>query len=735
MLVERKKRACDRCYSLIASVALALSAAPDATGETSGVAAAAQVPADTITLDGQLDEAAWRDTEVIVLTQQDPHPGGPTPYATEVRVLADGQHLYFGFTNTDPDPDSIAVHTLQRDNWQGADDHVTIVLDTFGARRLGYWFQVNAGGARTDGLNVNESTDENWDGIWDAAIQRTPSGWTAEVEIATHSLQFNSNLATWGLNVGRYVARDQLSLRWAGITLDSEIFDLRRAGALRGVSGLEQGLGLAVQPYALARYNSAADADQSGDVGLGIKYNLTPQLEGVLTINPDFAEAEAEQGQVNLSRFSLFFPEKRPFFLEGSNLFEFGHGLNIGDDGNLSTQFVPYFSRRIGLVDGQIVPIDAGAKLIGHAGNFSIGALDVETSDAAAAPATNLAVARAAYDLSDEFRIGTLMTHGDSDGVTDNTFTGFDGVWRTSQFQGDKNLTVSGWYAHSYGDVAPGQADGYGLSVEYPNDLWYGFVKANEFGDALDPALGFLPRPGTRQYLGIALYRPRPQGGVFDWVRQFQFGGEYIQVDDLDGTPESKQLALLPFRLTTESGYFFDPVFISEYQALNEPFTVAPGVTIPTGDYRFNQYSIRANTPESRPWVVYARLNGGDFYTGTIKSESVEVAWTSPGGKLQLGVRNENNFGYLPQGDFIIRLTQIDAAYSFTPNLSLATFVQRDSITRETGINARLQWIIQPGRELFVVFNHGIEPQLADLGQAPPTGNAVIVKLRWDSYW
>lgn len=729
VLAERKN------YCIAALTALALAAAAKATAETPGIVAATQVPAGAITLDGRLDEAAWLEAESIELTQQDPHPGAATPYATEVRVLIDGENLHFGFTNNDPDPGLLAIHTLQRDDDLGADDHITIVLDTIGARRLGYWFQVNAGGARTDGLNVNANTDDNWNGLWNAAVQRTPAGWTAEITISARSLQFSPDRAAWGLNVGRYVAREQLSLRWAGITLDADIFDLRRAGALQGVSGLKQGLGLAFQPYALARYHSAAGADRSGDIGAGVKYSFTPQLEGILTINPDFAEAEVEEGRVNLGRFSLFFPEKRPFFLEGANLFEFGHGLNIGDDGNLSTQFVPYFSRRVGLVEGQVVPIDTGAKLIGHAGDFSIGALAVETSNTDAAAGTNLAVARAAYDVNENFRIGTLMTHGDPSGLADNTFTGFDGVWQTSELRGDRNLTVSGWYARSSGDVAPGQADGYGVSIEYPNDLWYAFVKANEFGEALDPALGFLPRPGTRQYLGLALYRPRPQGGLFDWVRQFQFGGEYIQVEDLEGRPQSKELALLPFRLTTESGYFFDPLFLADYEALSEPFTVAPGVTIPAGAYRFNQFRLRGNTPESRPWVVYADFGGGDFYTGTIKSGSLEVEWTSPDGRVQLGVSNENNFGYLPQGDFVIRLTQVRAGYSFTPDLALSTFVQHDTITDKTGINARLQWIIEPGRELFVVFNHGIEPQLADLNQAPPTGNAIIVKLRWDTYW
>ncbi|HLT92221.1 MAG TPA: DUF5916 domain-containing protein [Woeseiaceae bacterium] len=725
--------AVDRGWVRVASVVLASWAALPATAATEAVAG--RVAAGEMTLDGRFDEPAWQAAEAIRLTQQEPRPGAPTPYATEVRVLADGENLWFAFVNEDPAPERIAVHTLQRDDDLEDDDHVTIVLDTFGARRLGYWFQVNAGGARTDGLNVNGVTEDNWNGVWEAAVQRTPHGWTAEIAISIRSLQFSERLGAWGLNVGRYVARDQHSLRWAGITLDSDIFDLRRAGSLAGIEDMKQGVGLAIQPYALARYESASGGDRSGDAGLGIQYRFTPELEGILTFNPDFAEADVEEGQVNLDRFSLFLPEKRPFFLEGSNLFEFGHGLNIGDDGNLSTQFVPYFSRRIGLVEGEIVPIDVGAKLLGHAGRFSIGALAVETGDTDVAPSASLAVARAAYDVNDELRLGTLLTHGDPTGVGDNAYAGFDGVWRTSEFRGNRNLTVAGWYGRSSGDLAPGKADGYGVSVEYPNDSWYAFAKANEFGEALDPALGFLPRPGTRQYLGILLYRLRPQGGTFHWVRRFQFGGEYIQVEDLDGKPQSKELALLPFRMTTETGYYFDPVLLADYERLTEPFTIVPGVTIPAGEYRFNRLIVRGNTPESRPWVLEGEVSTGDFFSGTLRTMSLEIAWTSPDGKLRFEIENENNFGYLPQGDFIIRLTQLEAAYSFTPDLTVSTFVQHDSLSDETGINARLRWIIEPGRELFVVFNHGIQPQLADLGREPPTGNAVIVKLRWDSYW
>ncbi|MGH8147195.1 MAG: DUF5916 domain-containing protein, partial [Rhodanobacteraceae bacterium] len=589
----------------------------------------------SITLDGRLDEVAWLQAKPIRLTQQDPHPGVATPYRTTVRVLADARHLYFGITNIDPDPSAIVVHTLQRDHSQDNDDHDTIVLDTFGAHHLGYFFQVSAGGARNDGLDVNDTTDNNWNGIWNTKVRRTRNGWTAEIEISTRSLQFPSTRKTWGLNVARYVPRNQLSLRWSGITLNSDVFDLHRAGRLAGVDGLQQGLGIEVQPYVLARYNSAPGTGRSGDVGADIKYDFAPQLAGILTINPDFAEAEAEQGQVNLTRFSLFIPEKRPFFLEGSNLFTFSH---IVKDGNLSTQFIPYFSRRIGLVDGQIVPIDEGAKLIGHAGRFSIGALDVHTGASAVAPATNLGVVRAAYNVDSHLRVGTLMTHGDPTGKTDNSFAGFDGVWHTSRFNGNKNLTMSGWLAKSHGDDIPGRTDGYGFAIQYPNDLWYARLKLNVFGEALDPALGFLPRPGTRQYLANLVYHPRPQGGAFDWVRQFTFGGQYIQVDDLSGRPESKALMLVPFHFITNSGYLFHTEVDTEYEALDAPFTVSTGVDIPAGRYQFTQFTLMVSTPKSQPLVVSGHVTRGDFYTGTIKTAVADASWTGLHGKLQLGL-------------------------------------------------------------------------------------------------
>src|SRR5215469_1126134 len=319
---------------------------------------------ETITIDGKLDEPAWQKAGVIEdLTQQSPHPGEPTPYHTKVLLLRDHHFLYIGLRCEDPNIANSAVHTMVRDGWQGNDDNVLIMLDTFGTKRFAYVFRVNSAGAMADGLqsptpaiNSNDGVDYNWDGIWEAEVTRDDHGWTAEIAIDTRSLQFTTGLDHWGLNVSRNVPRELLTLDWSGTTLDSSVYQLQREGALTGIDGMEQGKGLDFQPYALAKYRT--DKGTTSNTGFDLKYNFNPSLAGLFTYHTDFAEAEADQQQINTTRFPLFFPEKRQFFLQGSNLLSFGY--------NLGTTFIPFNSRTIGLLNAQVVPLDEGVKLIGQ---------------------------------------------------------------------------------------------------------------------------------------------------------------------------------------------------------------------------------------------------------------------------------------------------------------------------------------------------------------------------------
>src|SRR5579859_4269627 len=369
--------------------ALAVSGATQAQDEGKQVEAM-KLDAIAITLDGALDEPAWQTAPEIALTQQAPHPGEATPYATMVRILRSERYLYFGIRCTDPDASRIAVHTLQRDADQSSDDNVMLVLDSFGQKKLAYVFQVNAGGARADGLispGYNNPTgntptvDFSWNGYWDAAVQRTADGWTAEVRIDTQSLQFNSANTTWGLNLSRYVPRDLLTLAWSGISLDANPTNLQWEGRLTDVQGLDQGSGFEFDPYAVVQYSDGKH-DTASWTGFDLKYNFTPALAGLFTYHTDFSEAPADALNVNASPYPQTIPETRAFFLDGANIFTFSH--------NLGQNFIPFYSHSIGIVGSAAVPVDEGLKLLGHTDDWTVGVLDTQMAGTDVSKGTNL---------------------------------------------------------------------------------------------------------------------------------------------------------------------------------------------------------------------------------------------------------------------------------------------------------------------------------------------------------
>ena len=691
--------------------------------------------AGAIRLDGRLDEPDWAAAGVISdLVQQSPTPGGPTPYRTEVRLLTDGGTLYIGVTCIDPDPAAIAIHTMQRDADMEGDDTVSLVFDTFGDRRTGYYFRLNAAAARYDGLIVDQETvSPDWDGIWDAAARVAAGGWTLEVAIPAPTLRFTPDAAAWGFNVERYVARDRTTLRWTGTTLDARLPDMRRAGSLEGIGDLRQGLGLSMSPYGLVRHDTdytRDDSDTTGDAGLDVAYGLTEQLSGVLTINTDFAETEVDTRQINLTRFPLFYPEKRYFFVEGANQFDFGIGL--GRD------FVPFFSRRIGLFDGERVPIDAGAKIIGRQGRFGIGVLDVKTRDTMVAPATSLFAGRVTYDVDERLRVGVIGTRGSPDGVTDNWLGGLDAIWQTSTMFGDKNFSAGAWWSMSGGDAPAGdpggRADGWGFKIDYPNDLWDSALVFKSFGESLDPGLGFLPRPGVRIHrAGVAL-KPRPRSGWWAGkVRQFFFELFPRYVTDHAGTAESWEVFTAPFNVETPGGARVEANWVPAFERLDLPFEVSPGVTIPEGSYHFIRYRAEASSRPDRTLQAGGSVWLGGFYDGRLTEIEFYVRSADRSGHVTLEVDGLHIQGALPAGDFITRLWQLKTAYSFSPDLVLSLYGQYDSESRNAGVNARMRWTLRPGADLYVVWTRGwLHPPDAERAlEAEPLDAEAVVKLRW----
>ncbi|MBI5083241.1 MAG: carbohydrate binding family 9 domain-containing protein [Acidobacteria bacterium] len=625
-----------------------------------------------------------------------------------MRVL--DNKLYFGFECSDPDPRSIAVHTMRRDGHVEGDDSVAVVLDTYGDRRTGYFFRVNAAGARVDGMIAgSEEPKLDWDGIWDARTARTPHGWSAEIEIPARTLSFTKGLAEWGVNLERFIARDRTVMRWTSLTLDSVLYDLSRAGKLSGVGGLEQGRGFEVSPFAVGRvqtdYRQGSRVWQ-GQPGADVTWRMTPQLAAVFTMNTDFAETEVDSRQLNVTRFPLFFPEKRSFFLEGANQFEFGLGLG--------EQFIPFFSRNVGLYGGRQIPIDAGVKLNGRIGKWNIGLLDVETrnkpaeASGPAVPGTNLFASRISYDVTPKLRLGTLLTNGNPDGIHRNTLAGFDGVWRTSQFAGDKNFLIGAWAAASAGEPRTGSRTGWGFKVDYPNDLWDCFTSLNQFGESLEAGLGFLPRPGTRRFDASCEFRPRPRkDGPFRWVRQEFMEHRYYRVTNHLGQTESWRFFWAPVNIMLESGDRFEFNWAPSYEFLPGPFEISKGVTLPAGAYRFTRYRAEFETSRHRRWDAANTTWFGSFYNGRLLQQENQIWVTDRKGHWQVGAESEQNFGRLKEGTFVQRLWQMNLVYAFSPNLAWSSFLQYDTESQNVGNNMRLRWTIQPGTDLFVVWNRG----------------------------
>jgi hypothetical protein len=687
-----------------------------------------------IKVDGHIDEPVWTTASSVPLTQQSPKPGAASPYATEVRLLLSNDFLYIAFICKDPNPERIAVHTMRRDGVLTGDDTVSIVLDSYGDRRTGYFFQINAAAARVDGLISDpESASLDWDGVWDARAAKTDQGWSAEIMIPARTLSFSRRNTSWGINFERFVPRDRTTLRWTSPTLDSFFYDLSRTGTLSGGTELEQGRGLEISPYGTARTAerfAVSPRNYQAQFGGDVSWRITPSLQSVFTVNTDFAETEVDARQINTTRFPLFFPEKRTFFLEGANQYQFGLGLG--------EVFVPFFSRRVGLFAGAQVPINAGVKLNGRVGNVNIAFLDVQTRDAntpvGVVQGTNLLASRISYDITPKFRVGTIVTHGDPNGIGSDTFNGFDAVYRTSQFFGNKNFLVGGWTGRSFGDnVTGGSRAGWGYKVDYPNDLLDCAHTLNHFGPALNPALGFLPRPGSHRLTAGCSWQPRPsKDGPFRWIRQQFFENFFTRISNAQGYLESWEYFMAPVNIRLETGDRFEFNWVPTYELLLQPFEITPGVVIQPGRYRFTRWRLEGQTSPHRSLQFGHTTWFGTFYDGHLTEWENYLKWTSPRGKLQLELSTQNNFGRVQAGSFAQRLWQLQSAYAWNPNLILTSFIQYDSESRNLGSNTRLRWTLKPGNDLFVIWNRGWQQRLSTRNLSlVPESDLVAIKLRW----
>jgi hypothetical protein len=659
---------------------------------------------ERIRIDGKLDEPAWNSAVPIGdLIQVVPKEGASSSEKTDVRILVDGEALYFGVICYDRMPSAIISTQLTRDSELDVDDYISVVIDPFLDHRNGFFFDINPAGARSDGQisNSSEFSDMTWDGIWNAHARITDDGWIAEIVIPFKTLRFKPGQSVWGLNFERGIKRHNETDRWSGPRQNIWLTNLAEAGQLEGLPEARQGMGLDIRPYGLVIHKEGDKWEADG--GLDISKNLAPNLNASLTINTDFAETEVDARQVNLTRFDLFYPEKRAFFLEGAGVFDIAAGNSFMPD------LIPFFSRRIGLTGrngiSSEVPIIAGGKITGRQSRFNIGLMDVQTDDVEdiGLSGQNLFAARVSRDFWKQSYVGGVFTRGNPLGTGENTLVGADARFATSNFVGNKNLSLSLFLFRTDDEFSDTRDYAGGFAIDYPNDRWYLGLGWKQVGKDFNPALGFVPRTDMRKTNATLMFRPRPEKGH---IRQFTFHAFPEVITDLKNRVESWSVAISPFEVELNSGDLFEFELNPQYERLTYPFPINRAVTIPTGSYRFTRYGVRVETASKRPWVVHYEAEFGNFYSGTRRDFSMDLT-LKPSHHLHLGIGVERADVDLVQGKFFTQLFSVQANYNFSPNISWANLVQYENESRILGFQTRFRWILQPGNDLFLVLNRG----------------------------
>ncbi len=673
------------------------------------------------TLDGRLDDQVW--TEAVVASefrQREPIEGAPASERTEVRILYDDDNLYLGFVLFDSDPSGIRATQLRRDSLRlrtqrpgrgtggdgaGAaaagrsDDTVSVILDTFHDHRNAFVFTVNALGTRSDATVRNErEVNQDWDERWEAAAQITDRGWEAEMSIPWASLRYAQGNPIWGIDFRRQIRRKNEEVVWSNYVQDYEFTTISQAGQLRGLMDLRLTGRFRLKPYVLGGYDSfqqreAPISESSAAFGIeDFKIKLTSNLTSQLTFNTDFAQVEVDEQRVNLTRFSLFFPEKREFFLEAANSFSFGNtegGLGSPPPSRL------FFSRRIGLdEDGNSLPIDFGAKLTGKIGRGNLGFLNVQTGDSQFGEGRNYSALRWRQDLLARSSVGAFVSNVQGPGGDTNRVAGLD-----ANFTFLDHLNISGFAATARDNEVEGDSWIGHFQTRWESDLWEANAEIMVIEEDFRTDLGFIPRTDIIKQRLTGSYKPRPG---LSWLRQVEINPVFDRNTTTDGQLVTRTSMLLT-RVIFESGDSFFATIRNRFELLDVPFDVHPTVTIPAGGYDFNQWSITFSSYPGRRVSGGLSIRTGEFFDG-------DRLFLTPRLSLRM---NENfslradysrNWVNLPGGSFVVHLARLRADVSFSDRWLTDALVQYDSVTDEISVFGRLRYIYRIGDSFYLVY-------------------------------
>jgi hypothetical protein len=662
-----------------------------------------------IHLDGQLDEPAWDQAEAFGdFIQSMPDAGAPATEETVVRVVYDDKNLYIGVLLYDSDPEGIIAQYLNQDYETHNDDTFGITLDTFLDRRNSFMFLVNPNGAVKDGQTFDNSRTINlaWEGVIQVETVIHEDGWTLEMAIPFTTLRFNPNKPdqAWGMNFLRRVRRKNEDSYWAPVDRRTRVHTMSYAGTVSGFQGLPQPRNLTVKPFVTGSNTTGAlldpeDTGGTSDFGVDLKYGLTPRMTLDLTYRTDFSQVEVDQEQVNLTRFSLFFPEKRDFFMENSGVFSFGdlseRNVRMGAS---PRDFTLFHSRRIGLAGGRPIPIVGGGRLTGSAGGFEVGLLAMRTESAEGLPEESFSVARVRRVFGNGLQLGGLFASRDGLGA------GQDGYNRS--YGADANLIVGGkLYLHSYLAAtdfpgAKGNNRAAKLSAAFRDRLWDVSAMYREIGDAFEPGLGFVSRRGIRHSYGTVGIHPRP--GI-PGINELNPYVEVHYITNLSSALETREGSAGLGILFTDGGQFRSQIS-DHFEAVEEAFLVAGQGVVPAGRYDFTDASLSYTSSAARPISGQIQYSGGGFYDGNRNSITVGGAWR-PSRHLAVDLEAQRNEISLPGNRFTANVFGARLDFAASRFFFISTFLQYNSTSEETVTNIRLNFIHSPLSDIFLVYS------------------------------
>jgi hypothetical protein len=681
---------------------------------------------EDIKFDGILSEKAWQDAPHISnFTQRDLNYGEAITEHTEVAVIYDNNTIYFGIWCYQKDVSKIVAKDMNRDFDYEADDNFQIMLSPFNDNRNGYLFVINPNGARAD-IQVygGEDGNDDWNGVWDAKTTRNAEGWFAEVYIPFSTLQFKKDsILNWAMNFERDIVSENEQALWQGWSRDNSIYSVNKAGTLEGISNITYAKKFELKPYGLAGWRYQNDdgtvtTDHPLKLGADLNVSISPTLKLNLTSYTDFAQVETDRIPVNLSRFSVYYPEKRQFFLEGYDLYSF----YLGDRNNA------FYTRKIGSENGKQVPIIAGARLFGKVGRNNIGFLNIQEGAVDTVSSTNNTVLRYKRDIGKQSYIGGIFTNKYNN-YTSNQVVGIDAVYQTSEFLKDKNLVVEGKVTTSMENFqAQKNALTYRLSVDYPNDLIDNFLAVGSMQKDFNPELGYIRRTDYDSYSWHFRISPRvfsKYGVKRLLLKPWSF---VLYNTHSTGEMESFYNEIRPLGAVFKSGERFEINLIQTYDRIDEPFELTDDISIPVGKYWMYKYELQFETYQARRLWTALFYNWGDFYTGKIKTFESELG-------VNVNMHLNFNASYtLNVVDFAEKsITTNELAfylnYAFTTKLNISLFTQYNDLDELMIYNIRLHWIPKVGSDFYFVYNIGYEEQFKQIDYLKPQTTDAAIKL------